>query len=132
MAFDEKEVQTDTRDIQIEDVSNDSHHDEVAEEAKGGELSELPSGYYWNWRFIGSVIAVAFMAQGLYLGMLPSFNNQVVMLTTSIGYILPANTITIINADLGPDPNYALIPIVKTLCGGVGLIMVGRLSDIFG
>lgn len=48
------------------------------------------------------------------------------------GYVLPANTITIINADLGPDPNYALIPVVKTLCGGVGLIMVGRLSDIFG
>jgi MFS family permease len=55
------------------------------------------------------------MAQGLYLG-----------------YVLPANTITIINADLGPDPNYALIPIVKTLCGGFGLTLVGRLSDIFG
>lgn len=54
------------------------------------------------------------------------------ILLISVGYVLPANTITIINADLGPDPNYALIPIVKTLCGGVGLIMVGRLSDIFG
>ncbi|KAF2499906.1 fungal trichothecene efflux pump [Lophium mytilinum] len=75
----------------------------------------MPEGYYRNWRFIGSVAAVAFMAQGLYLG-----------------YILPANTITIINADLGPDPNYALIPVIKTLCGGVGLTLVGRLSDIFG
>ncbi|KAF2265565.1 siderophore iron transporter [Lojkania enalia] len=75
----------------------------------------MPPGYYRNWRFIGSVVAVAFMAQGLYLG-----------------YVLPANTITIINADLGPDPNFALIPIVKTLCGGFGLALVGRLSDIFG
>ncbi|KAF2112843.1 siderophore iron transporter [Lophiotrema nucula] len=75
----------------------------------------MPPGYYRNWRFIGSVLAVAFMAQGLYLG-----------------YVLPANTITVINADIGPDPNYALIPIVKTLCGGVGLTLVGRLSDIFG
>lgn len=49
-----------------------------------------------------------------------------------VGYVLPANTITIINADIGPDPNYALIPIVKTLCGGFGLTLVGRLSDIFG
>ncbi|OAG00721.1 siderophore iron transporter [Paraphaeosphaeria sporulosa] len=101
--------------MHIENVSQDSTHDSVAAEARGGDLSELPSNYYWNWRFIGSLIAVVFMAQGLYLG-----------------YVLPANTITIINADLGPDPNYALIPVVKTLCGGVGLIMVGRLSDIFG
>ncbi|KAF2645781.1 siderophore iron transporter [Massarina eburnea CBS 473.64] len=112
MPFNEKKIET-VHD-QIEDVSN-PYHDEVASEAKGGDLSEMPEGYYRNWHFIGSVLAVAFMAQGLYLG-----------------YVLPANTITIINADLGPDPNYALIPVVKTLCGGVGLIMVGRLSDIFG
>ncbi|KAF2178609.1 fungal trichothecene efflux pump [Zopfia rhizophila CBS 207.26] len=112
--MDEKDIQTSSRDLHTENVSNNSG-DEVAKEAKGGDLGDMPPGYYRNWRFIGSVIAVCFMAQGLYLG-----------------YILPANTITIINADLGPDPNYALIPIVKTLCGGVGLTLVGRLSDIFG
>ncbi|KAF2474847.1 fungal trichothecene efflux pump [Lindgomyces ingoldianus] len=112
--MDEKEIQASTRDLHIESISNDSQ-DEVAEEAKGGDLSDMPEGYYRSWRFIGSVAAVAFMAQGLYLG-----------------YILPANTITLINADIGPDPNYALIPIVKSLCGGVGLLLVGRLSDIFG
>lgn len=46
--------------------------------------------------------------------------------------MLPANTIGIINNSIGPDPNYVLIPIVKTLCTGVGLTLVGRLSDIFG
>ncbi|ORY16299.1 fungal trichothecene efflux pump [Clohesyomyces aquaticus] len=114
----EKEINADTHDLHIERAAeNDATqlHDEVAEEAKGGDLSEMPKGYYRSWRFIGSVVAVVFMAQGLYLG-----------------YVLPANTITLINADLGPDPNYALIPIVKTLCGGVGLLLVGRLSDIFG
>lgn len=45
---------------------------------------------------------------------------------------MPANTIGIINADVGPDPNYTLIPIVKTLCGSVFLTLVGRLGDIFG
>lgn len=128
MAFDEKDYQTD----EIEHVSNDSSHDEVAAEAKGGDLSEMPPGYYKSWRFIGSVAAVVFMAQGLYLGMHASSSRDGSTLTFILGYVLPANTITIINADLGPDPNYALIPIVKTLCGGVGLILVGRLSDILG
>jgi len=65
MAVDEKKYQTDA----IENVSNGSSHDEVAAEAKGGDLSEMPAGYYRSWRFIGSVAAVVFMAQGLYLGM---------------------------------------------------------------
>jgi hypothetical protein len=42
--------------------------DEVTEEAKGGELSDMPKGYYRSWRFIGSLLAVVFMAQGSYLG----------------------------------------------------------------
>lgn len=42
--------------------------DEVAEEAKGGSLDDMPKGYYRNWRFIGSVAAVVFLAQGSYLG----------------------------------------------------------------
>lgn len=69
MARDEKDIQTESRDLHIENASNPPSHDEVAEEAKGGDLSEMPAGYYRNWRFIGSVVAVAFMAQGLYLGM---------------------------------------------------------------
>ncbi|PGH10485.1 hypothetical protein AJ80_07528 [Polytolypa hystricis UAMH7299] len=89
--------------------------DEISESAKGGALGDMPDGYYTHWRFIGSIAAVTFMAQGLYLG-----------------YVLPANTIGIINADVGPDPNYVLIPIVKTLCGAVFLTLVGRLGDIFG
>lgn len=88
---------------------------EVAIEAIGGNLDELPPRYYLHWRFIGTVAAVVTMIWGLYLG-----------------YILPANTFTAINADIGPDPNFALIPVVKTLCGGVGLLLMGRLSDIFG
>ncbi|KAF1844966.1 MFS general substrate transporter [Cucurbitaria berberidis CBS 394.84] len=89
--------------------------DRIAASAVGGDLADMPKGYYTNWRFIGSVAAVSFMAQGLYLG-----------------YILPANTMGIINADVGPNPNYVLIPTVKTLCTGVGMTLVGRLSDIFG
>jgi|TARA_R110002003_G_scaffold206_27_gene15923 hypothetical protein len=42
--------------------------DHVAASAIGGNLADMPKGYYTNWRFIGSVAAVSFMAQGLYLG----------------------------------------------------------------
>lgn len=67
MATHEKDF-VENRALYIENASRDSPHDEIAEEAKGGELSELPSNYYWNWRFLGSLTAVVFMAQGLYLG----------------------------------------------------------------
>lgn len=51
-----------------EDVNRSDGADHVAEQAKGGDLADMPKGYYTNWRFIGSVAAVSFMAQGLYLG----------------------------------------------------------------
>ncbi len=44
--------------------------DHIAASAVGGDLADMPKGYYTNWRFIGSVAAVSFMAQGLYLGAL--------------------------------------------------------------
>ena len=44
--------------------------DHIAASAVGGDLADMPKGYYTNWRFIGSVAAVSFMAQGLYLGTL--------------------------------------------------------------
>lgn len=49
--------------------------DEVTEEAKGGELSDMPNGYYRSWRFIGSLLAVVFMAQGSYLGIYSTVNS---------------------------------------------------------
>jgi MFS family permease len=42
------------------------------------------------------------------------------------------NVLSIINEDIGPSPNIILVPIVKTLGGGVGVLLVGRLGDIFG
>jgi hypothetical protein len=110
-------------------TSNDADH--IAASAVGGDLADMPKGYYTNWRFMGSVAAVSFMAQGLYLGMQSSLL-RILYTYTRTGYVLPANTIGIINADVGPNPNYVLIPTVKTLCTGIGLTLVGRLSDIFG
>ncbi|PYH87454.1 siderophore iron transporter [Aspergillus ellipticus CBS 707.79] len=78
-------------------------------------LDQLPAGYYCSKNFIGSLIAVCLMAISLYLG-----------------YVLPVNSLTAINADLGPDPSYSLISTVFTLISGVGLLLVGRLGDLFG
>jgi hypothetical protein len=62
--------------------------DDVADaSAVGGHLTDLPPGYYRSPQFVGSIIGVMLMANSLYLG-----------------FVLPANTLTVINADLGmPD-----------------------------
>ena len=68
------ELQPDHREdadrLSIDKASSNGYNsgDHVAEEAKGGHLSDMPKGYYTNWRFIGTIAAVSFMAQGLYLG----------------------------------------------------------------
>jgi len=40
--------------------------------------------------------------------------------------------LTVINAEIGPDTNISLVPLLHTLLKGVGLLVVGRLTDIFG
>ncbi|KAJ5377946.1 uncharacterized protein N7496_005355 [Penicillium cataractarum] len=83
--------------------------------AQAMDLDNLPDGYYRSKNFIGSLLAVCLMADSLYLG-----------------YVLPVNSLTKINSDLGPNPNYSMISTVSTLLAGVGILPVGRLGDIFG
>jgi MFS family permease len=89
--------------------------DTVRPEAVGGDVSKLPPGYFTSPRFLGSIAAVALMATSLFLG-----------------FVLPASTLAVINADLGPDDNYVLIVTTFTLTSGVALTLVGRLGDIMG
>ncbi|PMD55689.1 siderophore iron transporter [Hyaloscypha bicolor E] len=90
-------------------------HDGADASAIGGQLQDLPTGYYRSPKFVGSIIGVILMANSLYLG-----------------FVLPANILSVIDADIGPDPNYLLISTAFTLTAGVGLTLVGRLGDIFG
>lgn len=48
------------------------------------------------------------------------------------GWLLAANSLEEINEDLGPSPNYLWMPLANTIGSAVGMILFGRLSDIFG
>lgn len=48
------------------------------------------------------------------------------------GWQLATNSITLINEDLGPSPNYLRMPLANSLANTVGYILFGRLSDLFG
>ncbi|CAM1509715.1 Fc.00g000500.m01.CDS01 [Cosmosporella sp. VM-42] len=91
----------------------DDVEDEVAPEAIG--TGNLPPGYFRSAHFIGTMIGVTLMNISLY-----------------VGYVLPINVLSIINADIGPSKNIILVPVTKTLGQGVAVILVGCLGDIFG
>jgi MFS family permease len=48
----------------------------------------------------------------------------------AFGYAAPL--LATINADLGPDPLFVWVSLVYNVTLSVGLVLVGRLSDIFG
>ncbi|KAF2795214.1 MFS general substrate transporter, partial [Melanomma pulvis-pyrius CBS 109.77] len=95
--------------------SHGLHHDHIAAEALGGHTGDLPDGYYRSLSFIGTVIATCLAQISGYLG-----------------WVLPANTLMLINAAIGPSPNIIWVSISWTAAFAVGFTLVGRLSDIFG
>ena len=48
------------------------------------------------------------------------------------GFGLAAPVLAFINADIGPDPNLSWVALSYLLTNSVGLMLVGRLSDLFG
>ncbi len=80
-----------------------------------GEDANLLQSYWSSPRLVGSVIGVILLANSLY-----------------IGYAMPVNVLSVINADIGPSPNIYLVTMVYTLLAGVLHLVVARLSDILG
>jgi hypothetical protein len=96
-------------------VSEKHHFDDDA--TRGFETNEgsLPKGYFRSSFFIGTMVATGL---GLAAGV--------------GGFALAAPELAVINADIGPNGNLTWISLVYTLTLAVGLLLVGRLSDLFG
>jgi len=106
----------------ISHVEQSSHHQPATfdqEAVRGRDFTvsddELPPGYFRSFNFIGSIVAIG-AAFGCGVG----------------GFTLIAPILAIVNADLGPDPNIIWMALSYLLTTSIGMIIVGRVSDIFG
>jgi MFS family permease len=104
----------------VSDNSGNSHLGQFdAEDIKGRDFTvaadELPPGYFTSFRFIGSYLAIAMM-----------------MACGQGGFSLIAGVLPQINADIGPSGNISWIPLSYLLTTSIGLVFVGRVTDIFG
>ncbi|KAF2100380.1 trichothecene efflux pump [Rhizodiscina lignyota] len=99
----------------VKTVHADGVTDLVDAKAVGGDVKDMPKGYYYSPQFIGTVLAQCVASICAYLG-----------------WVLPANTLSLINEDIGPSANLNWVATAWTLGSAVGFLLVGRISDIFG
>jgi hypothetical protein len=79
------------------------------------DLDNLPAGYYRSPFFLGTMLAVG------------------TGLTAAVGgFGLAAPALALINSEIGPDPNINWVSFVYTLTLSISLLLVGRMSDLFG
>jgi MFS family permease len=91
------------------------HHDELHSHGFALESEELPRGYFTSLAFIGTFIAI-----GMNLA------------ASTAGFALVAPALGQINAAIGPSASITWLAYVYTICLAIGLLLVGRLSDLFG
>lgn len=99
----------------VKKVHADGTVDLIDAHAIGGAVEKMPKGYYYSPQFVGTVVAVC-------LGSICAF----------LGWVLPANTLSLINKDIGPSQDLNWVATVWILGTAIGFLLVGRLSDIFG
>jgi MFS family permease len=100
--------------IQRLEVHND-HHEELHAHGFALESEELPRGYFRTLGFIGTFFAV-----GMNLA------------SSTAGFALVAPVLGQIDVALGPSASITWLAYVYTICLAIGLLLVGRLSDLFG
>lgn len=88
---------------------NDQAHGFVVEE------HALPPGYFYSPFFLGTLTATG-------LGLCSAVG----------GFGLAAPNLALINSEIGPSKSTNWISLVYTLTLAIGLLLVGRLSDLFG
>ncbi|WKT47637.1 MFS transporter superfamily [Fusarium oxysporum f. sp. vasinfectum] len=87
----------------------------VDKNAFGDELNRMPNGYYRSPQFIGTLAAQCLASTCAYLG-----------------WVLPSNTLALINADIGPSAQIAWVATIWTMGSSIGFLIIGRLSDLYG
>ena len=104
-------------DISLETIENlervdskDSDHRNIV-----GEDADHLQSYWGSPRLVGSLFAAILLANSIY-----------------IGYGMPVNVLSVINADIGPSSNIYLISLVYSLFTGVLHLFFARLSDVIG
>lgn len=120
---DEKNMGTDTHierspssdQIQQTTEKHVAIHNETFDIAENALGTNLPKHYYRSIGFIGTVV-------GLCLGNISNY----------AGWVMPSNSLLIINNDIGPSGNITWVALAYTLGLTVGFLVVGRFSDIFG
>ncbi|KAI5458995.1 trichothecene efflux pump [Mariannaea sp. PMI_226] len=96
-------------------VHADGTVDYLDAKAIGGDVGDMPHGYFRSAQFVGTVIAQCLGSICAYLG-----------------WVLPANTLTLINQDIGPSPNINWVATMWTMGTSIGFLLFGRLSDMYG
>ncbi|PVI06057.1 fungal trichothecene efflux pump [Periconia macrospinosa] len=100
----------DVKDVSVvRKVHADGHVDLVDAHAIGGNVEEMPRGYFWSPQFIGTTIVS---------DQLHTFTHLQIR--------------ALINADIGPSTNLNWVATIWTIGSAIGFLLVGRLSDIFG
>ncbi|KAI8627941.1 trichothecene efflux pump [Xylariaceae sp. FL1651] len=100
---------------EVKVVHTDGTIDYVDRNAVGGDAAEMPDGYFTSPQFIGTVLGQCFGNICAY-----------------VGWVMPANTLTLINASLGNSKDIGWVATAWTLGSSIGFLLFGRLSDIFG
>lgn len=94
------------------DIGRDHH---ATDKGFALDSEELPKGYFYSKSFLGTFLAIGFNLMG-----------------STGGFALVAPVLGSINEKVGPSPAITWLALVYTICLAVGLLLVGRLSDIFG
>jgi MFS family permease len=97
----------------IDNVSTSSNGLHIIDQTVNS--AALPDGYWRSRYFLGSFAAMA-----------------VSLLATVAAFGYAAPVLGLINADIGPSDDYIWVSLVYTVSLSVALVIVGRLTDIFG
>ena len=120
--------------------SDQGEHTRIAIHTDTYDISEdtlgrnLPKRYWWSPGFIGTVL-VRFSTRGLFRFEDTDLDWQALCcgnISQYLGFIMPSNSLAVINVDIGPSTNITWVSLGYTLGLSVGFLVIGRLSDIFG